>query len=74
MGEEEQKEKEEEEEKEIMPEWLVWTVAISSIVAALAQVVSTFLQWFMLGELGDIDEDANDFWEKWPFRKRKDCE
>lgn len=56
-----------------MPEWLIWVVAIASIIAALAQVVGTFLQWFMLRELGDVDGDRTDWWERLPWRKyRKD--
>jgi hypothetical protein len=54
-----------------MPEWLVWTVAISTVIAAIAQIIATFLQWFMLRELGDIDGDRKDWWEKVPFRGKK---
>jgi len=51
-----------------MPDWLVWTVAIASVIAAVAQVVSTWLQWFMLRELGDLDEDRDDWFEQEPWR------
>ncbi len=47
-----------------MPIWLVWVVAVASIIAAIAQVVGTWLQWFMLRELGDMDGDKDDWWEK----------
>lgn len=57
-----------------MPDWLVWTVAIASIVAAVAQVVGTWLQWFMLRELGDMDKDRADWFEKKPFRSYTDEE
>lgn len=55
-----------------MPDWLVWTVAIASVIAAAAQVVSTWLQWFMLRELGDMDEDRSDWFEQPPFRNYQD--
>lgn len=51
-----------------MPDWLIWTVAIASIVAAIAQVVGTWLQWFMLRELGDLDQDRDDWFERPTFR------
>ena len=56
-----------------MPDWLIWIVAIASIIAALAQVIGTWLQWFMLRELGDMDGNSTDWWEKVPWRK-KECE
>jgi hypothetical protein len=45
--------------------------AIAQVISAVAETLSLFIAWYMLRELGDIDGDRTDWWEKMPFRKKR---
>jgi hypothetical protein len=44
---------------------------IAQVISAVAETLSLFIAWYMLRELGDLDKDRDDWWEKMPFRKKR---
>jgi len=51
---------------------VIW-VAVATIVSAFLQVIQIIIEWYTLRELGDVDGDRKDWFEKRPWRKyRKD--
>jgi hypothetical protein len=42
---------------------------ILAFLSMIGQFLEVLLNWYMLRELGDIDEDRKDWWEKMPWRK-----
>jgi hypothetical protein len=42
----------------------LWVAIITGAVGAVANIVQTLLQMWMLRELGDLDKDRRDWWER----------
>jgi hypothetical protein len=51
-------------------EVLIIATFVLTIFSTIGQFMEVFLSWYMLRELGDIDKDKTDWWEKFPFVKR----
>ena len=49
-------------------EALVIWVAIATIVGTLANVIQVGIAWYTLREIGDLDHDRKDWFEKLPWR------
>ena len=43
---------------------LEWVVLVMLVVSTLANVAQVWLTWFMMRELGDIDKNRSDWWER----------
>jgi hypothetical protein len=51
----------------------LWFAIITGIIGAIANIVQVVIQWFTLREVGDLDHDKKDWFEKLPWRHyRKD--
>lgn len=42
----------------------LWVAIITGAVGAFANIVQTLLQMWMLRELGDLDKNRTDWWER----------
>ena len=52
-------------------EFLALLVAGSTILATLVNILQLAVAWWTLKELGSMDGDATDWWERLPWRRSK---
>ena len=52
-------------------EFLAILVAVSTILATLVNILQLLVAWITLTEIGDMDDDSTDWWERLPWRRRK---
>ena len=51
-------------------EFLALLVAGSTILATLVNILQLLVAWLTLTEIGDMDDDSTDWWERLPWRRR----
>ena len=44
-------------------------VAVSAVIATVTNLAQLFVAWITLKEIGDLDKDKKDWFEKRPWRK-----
>ena len=47
----------------------LWVAIITGILGSLGNIAQVVLHWFTLREIGDMDGDRKDWFEKAPWRK-----
>ena len=52
---------------------IIW-VAIATILGAIFNGIQVFIAWYTLQEIGDLDHDKRDWFEKLPWRKYRQDE
>jgi hypothetical protein len=48
----------------------LWVAIVSGVMGTIFNGIQVLLQWFTLREVGDLDHDRTDWWEKMPWRKK----
>ena len=51
-------------------EFLAILVAISTILATLVNILQLVVAWVTLTEIGSMDGDVTDWWERLPWRRK----